>query len=64
MTRPQLLLERARGWRPRVPRPFFWFALQMLFLAIQWWTWRGAPLAFHKANGSGWRCFCIGVKDP
>lgn len=60
----QLLLERARAWRPRMPRVGFWLVVQALLLALQWYTWRGMPLAFHKANGSGWRCFCIGVKEP
>lgn len=63
MTAP-LLLEKLASMRPRAPRVAFWLVVHVLLLAAQWYTVRGSPLLFHKANGSGWRAVCIGLKAP
>lgn len=65
MSAAPLLLERVRSWRPRLQlRAAFWIAVHILALGLQWYTVRGSPLLFHKANGSGWSTVCIGVKEP
>lgn len=62
LVRVTLVVKRLSRVRPR--GAWFWLAVHLAALGLQWYTIRASPGLVTHSNGIGWRAICVAFKGP